>query len=245
MILRPPSGILVPAQRGGLKLWVSASDPANNGTQQANNSAVNPWTSKENGLTLNQGTSANQPLIFTNQINGRPVVRFDGTNDCLISNSTTLAITSPFTMFAVVKLASASSTLQCIVSRGPVATPFYAWMINRTSANGGLDFFDGTQWQQSSEAIPNTATYNFIGWTWDGSQALTYINLQQSAPTGIKSTSPSTAGNFVLGGQGASSTTNFYNGDIPEFGLYSGIALTLAQMNELARYFASIYGLSF
>jgi hypothetical protein len=243
-IIRANPGLPLPLTKGIPRVWVSAYDPANTGAQQGNNTSINPWQSKGAILALNQGTGANQPTYFTNVINGRPVVRFDGTNDFLTSNAASLAVTSAFTLYALVKLSSASNTLQCIASRGPVGTPFYAWMINRTIAGGGISFFDGANWQDSSSAIANTTDYNLIAWTWDGATAFTYINAVQSGPTGSKTTPPSTAGNFVLGGQGASSTTNFFNGDIPEFLIYD-IAHAASDVADVTRFFANFYGLNF
>jgi hypothetical protein len=234
----------MPFTKAGLRLWVNAYDVANNGTQQSNSSPINPWQSKGSLLALNQGTGTNQPVYITSGINSKPVVRFDGTNDFLISNSTSLAVTSSFTFYVVFKLASAATTLQCLLSRGPVATPFYALMINRVVVGGGISFFDGTQWQDASEAIATPTDINVIAWTWDGTFAFTYINGSQSVPTGLKANPPSTAGNFILGGQGAASTTNFFGGDITDTLIYN-VAHSAADVSDNTRFFANFYGLNF
>lgn len=64
--------------------------------------AVSSWAnSAAGGAAAVQATGANQPTLQTGEINGRPIVRFDGTNDHLVSTaSASLAAT---TLVAVVK----------------------------------------------------------------------------------------------------------------------------------------------
>lgn len=66
------------------------------------NAATNPaveddpvatWFDRVNGCTFTQGTNDNRPLLKTNIVNGFPVLRFDGTNDVLAGDSTTLGFT--------------------------------------------------------------------------------------------------------------------------------------------------------
>lgn len=49
----------------------------------ANNAAVGTWNSRTGTNTATQATSANQPIYRTDQLNGNPVLQFDGTNDFL------------------------------------------------------------------------------------------------------------------------------------------------------------------
>lgn len=62
---------------------------------------VTTWTdSSGNGNSSTQGTSNQKPLHKTNIVNSLPVVRFDGSNDWLKSNSINFSSTT-FTIFVV------------------------------------------------------------------------------------------------------------------------------------------------
>ena len=243
-ILRTYPSLAVPFTMPGLRLWVNAYDIANNGTQQSNLSLVNPWRSKGALLDLNQGTGSAQPTYLTNGINNKPCVRFNGTSNFLISNSSSLAVTSNFTFYCIFRLSSSLNTLQCLLSRGPIGTPYYALMINRVAANGVVDFYDGTNWRASTSSIPTTTNFNVIAVTYDNSipQMFTYINGSQSAQSGININTPTTSGNFILGGQGATSTSNFFSGDALDYLIYSSTH-SLFQVQSVTNFFKNFYGI--
>jgi len=62
-------------------MWLKADTGTG---QTVDGTAVSTWADQTtNGNTVTQATGANQPLYKTNILNGRPVVRFDGSNDVL------------------------------------------------------------------------------------------------------------------------------------------------------------------
>ena len=64
---------------GILTAWYKADS-----IKQADGSSVASWTdSSGNSNSVAQGVSARQPTLQTNELHGRNVVRFDGTNDIL------------------------------------------------------------------------------------------------------------------------------------------------------------------
>ena len=67
---------------------------------------VGAWEDKTaNEDDLTQGTSDNKPTLQTNELNGEPVLRFDGSNDNLQGAFTTGgALSQPFTILIVAKL---------------------------------------------------------------------------------------------------------------------------------------------
>jgi hypothetical protein len=72
------NNVFSPSSLSGLRLWLDAgAGVTTNGAAQ-----ISLWAD-QSGRTNNalQGTLSNQPLLVTNALNGRPVVRFDGTND--------------------------------------------------------------------------------------------------------------------------------------------------------------------
>lgn len=69
-----------PGDPGGLVGWYDAA--ALTGLSDAD--SVTTWPDASgNGNDVTQGTAANKPTYQTNELNGRPVVRFDGTDDRL------------------------------------------------------------------------------------------------------------------------------------------------------------------
>src|SRR3990167_214787 len=97
-----------PTDISGLQLWLSADnvDGSNNSTLSDGN-AVATWTDLSgNGNHATQATGANQPLFKTGIVNGKPVVRFDGSNDYLSLSGTALNMARNIpgiTMFAVLQ----------------------------------------------------------------------------------------------------------------------------------------------
>jgi hypothetical protein len=81
----PRPSVSLPTPRafvaGNLKCWLKAD--AISGL--ADNDPVATWTdSSGNGNVAAQGTGVSQPLYQTGELNGLPVVRFDGSNDFMV-----------------------------------------------------------------------------------------------------------------------------------------------------------------
>ena len=69
-----------------LALWLDATDLDGNGAADsaANGSALPSWTDKSvTPKTVNQTSSTEQPVVISNAIGGKSVVRFDGNGDVL------------------------------------------------------------------------------------------------------------------------------------------------------------------
>lgn len=87
------------------------------GFSQADASAVSTWddrTSTNNDGT--QATSASRPTYETNELNGNPVVRFDGTNDFLSFPTSNFSYTGGATVIAVVKPTSQSNGFGSVIA---------------------------------------------------------------------------------------------------------------------------------
>lgn len=96
----------------GLKLWVDASM-----IPQADSSAVTQWNDLSgNGFHATQGTSAKQPTLKTNILNGLPIVRFDGVDDFLAHTYDNNS--QPFTCFAIAKRSAGPVAYQNIIQAG-------------------------------------------------------------------------------------------------------------------------------
>jgi hypothetical protein len=68
----------------------------------SDNDPVTSWTDLSgNDYHAIQNTTANQPTFKTNVMNGKPVVRFDGDNDYLLTGTFSSALSQPNTVFVV------------------------------------------------------------------------------------------------------------------------------------------------
>jgi hypothetical protein len=106
-----------PADVTGLRLWLKADAI----TGLSDGAAVATW-SDSSGLSNDAANSAgaSQPTYQTNEVNGLPCVRFDGTDDRLdVANANMLAASNNaagFTAFAYVNLSSAGTVGRNIFS---------------------------------------------------------------------------------------------------------------------------------
>jgi hypothetical protein len=114
-----------PADVPNLLGWWSASDLVFNASSAlaANDEAVATWTDKVNGKSFTQSTNDNRPIYKTNIINGRSIVRFDGSNDALLGDADVRAFSqgkAEFTIFCVgtVRAFAAGNTTHILVMTG-------------------------------------------------------------------------------------------------------------------------------
>jgi hypothetical protein len=66
-------------------------------------SPVSQWNDRMGRDNLAQASGSLQPTLVLEELNGRPVVRFDGTNDCIGKAPLASSLEQPFTIFAVMK----------------------------------------------------------------------------------------------------------------------------------------------
>ena len=212
-----------PLQISGLKLWLRASDLALN-----NGDPVASWADQSGvGNNVTQGTTANKPTFVTNQINGLPVVRFDGTDDRLNAANSGYAQTN--TIFVVANVG---------------ANAGYKDMFSSTTGNENALYLDtaevfrifaGTELAGSGDV--HGAFKLFCG-IFAGSSSKLYINGTQNGSTGNAGTGDSST--FRLGdGPGASTPLP---GDIAEV-LFYNASLTDAQRQQVEAYLNARYAL--
>jgi hypothetical protein len=89
-------------------------------TFTTNVSAISAWRDRNgNGRNLAQTTTASQPTLIDNGINGRPSVRFDGSDDFLIGGpSPTMGITGARSVFVVVRTSATPTNGACTDGSG-------------------------------------------------------------------------------------------------------------------------------
>jgi len=110
--LSGPSGLFggedIPLTVDGLQLWLKADagtfqDSAQTSLAINDGDVIGAWLDQSgNSNDVTQTTTANKPLLKLAIRNGLPVIRWDGTNDRLISSS--FSLSQPHTTFAVLQV---------------------------------------------------------------------------------------------------------------------------------------------
>lgn len=137
-------GAFSPADVSGLIFWLEADgtlwqDSGRTTPAISDGDPVGSWDDASgNGNHVTQGTSGNRPLLKLSIQNGKPVLRFDGSNDVLVKAALTLA-DAGLSVFVVGKL-TASGSYPHLVAYG--ASGAGSWGLRTVSATGKLSFVD-------------------------------------------------------------------------------------------------------
>jgi concanavalin A-like lectin/glucanase superfamily protein len=116
------AAVFSPDDLAGLEAWYKADAI----TGLADADPVATWIdSSGNGRDATQATEANKPTYQTAELNGLPIVRFDGTDDFL-RNTAFYDFADEYTVFTVAAFASVADTTQALleVTTGSVNTGF-------------------------------------------------------------------------------------------------------------------------
>lgn len=166
-----PAPAFSPADVAGLNMWFAAdalalsdTDPV---TSWADASAV--------GNTVAQGTGGKQPIYRTNIVNGKPVVRFDGSDDILYNDAATLP-TATMTIFAVQQdvWVTGAETASVGMRRAASGFPIVIVYSRGTSGGGGARYRfrdDGGTLVDSSAVAALQGSFHVIEFRWDGTTA--------------------------------------------------------------------------
>lgn len=209
-----------------LALWLQADQIVG----LVDNDPVALWEdSSGNNNDYTQGTAANRPLYKVNIINGKPVVRFDATNDALIA-SAPIASGPPLCTFAVLAFNIASATKRALTGSGG---PGGNWFLGTNSANvyrafNGGDILGGAVAGGvfkifSFLQLAGPVNTFFVNGVSQGSNALTHY-----------------PGTIVMGAAG-DIATNPANGDIAEVLVYTANVSSLR--TQIEAYLMAKYGI--
>jgi len=173
-----------PTSISGLQLWLDASQI----TGLNDGDGVATWLDMS-GHTNNatQGTSAQRPEYKTNQLNGLPGVRSDGTNDLM--SGTIASISQPCTVVLLSRgVAPAVKSYQILVTPGSARCD----ILYRSGTSVRL--FAGAESPFVAAAWTNA---NIVIGLFDGSSSSLYLN-GASPASGNPSTGGYTSGNFKI-----------------------------------------------
>lgn len=238
----------------GLVLWLDASDVNGNGTQPLNGSAVPTWKDKSSAAnSAVVHTAQNAAVWLSDQVNGKPVMRFTRVNDAQGS-----VYRTPLDLRASV---NPVVTIFTVYRQGLRSGNQAVWGID----NGAWDRFFMTVWFGSENGIVPFGPAPPYNTTVQGSGTLNAVRLLTANYTGAVSgpgatnasavyfngnlvtaftdnTHPTDAqGNFYIGWDGDNSA---YHGDIAEVIAYNR-KLSACELLYVNNYLADKYGQDF
>ncbi|MDB5328393.1 MAG: hypothetical protein JWM57_3962 [Phycisphaerales bacterium] len=189
----------------------------------ANNATIQTWTALTGTGTAAQNTSANRPTYRTNQINGKAVVHFDGSNDQLKITNQSLNGLADFTVAMVFRTSTAGKEgTQWYNNTGIVdaevggVTNDWGLAINDGGEIGaGVGNPDTTLYSASNlnNGAAHTVVFTKTGTT-------TALSIDGGAPIyGSASATARNVGELVFGS--IHTNINYFNGDLGEVRLYS------------------------
>jgi len=242
-----PSATEVPAQIAGLQLWLDAADGSTlfdattGGSIVAANGTVMRWEDKSgNGLHCTE--SSNGPQRKTAQINGRDIVRFNGTNTQLQGTSTPTTGNAR-TTFVVAK--SNTSAGGEILQIGKDRTGG-AGFLHRALFLSGNTFFGGDLYVNnltiSGAQLPITSA--FVGCIVQSStSSIQYFhNATSYEVTGTLNSFSMNPG-YLIGKARSDKDFGFFNGDICEVIAY-GAALSSSNRAAVESYLMTKWGIT-
>lgn len=253
-----PAGVIytgstpfVPTDIAGLKLWIDANTLA-----LSDNDPVATWTDLSgNGNDADQATSGNRPLYKTNIQNGKPIIRFDGTDDFLeIANTSIVGGEAGMTVFIVVKQATLASDRSMLAKWDYATDGCFAMQTDFTNAGEFMCFFAssaadaGGNRTRTTNASLTTAFY-LLEMVFDGSQSNAdrlkfYRNttLLTTTTDGTINTTVLSSGATLKVGKFGGVLDRYWNGDIGAIFVFDS-ALSDVNRGKMQVYINSIWAL--
>ena len=222
--IRPPTDI------SGLKAWYDASDAS---TITKSSNLVSQWNDKS-GQTNNlvQATGANQPLWVDAVQNGKPVIRFDGSdpNRMKVSTFSGGNETQPNTVFVVANAGTGSGDYVFDSATGDRAG-FYS-----TGSPVVYNLYAGNEVSTGFSASTTVKLYTII---FNG--ASSFVRQNGTAGSNVNASTGAING-LVLGNYQGEVLANSLTGDICEF-LFYGANITGTDLTDIEYYLTTKWGL--
>ena len=221
LYLPPPTAI------SGCQIWLDAEystvdlDGSNN---------VIGWRSLQGGLFASQSTVANRPAYTTNVMNGKPAIRFDGSNDSLSLGNLGGLFPSAATMVCIVRVLDSSYNIMSTLNNSGAR-----W--NNGAGTGALALFTTAVQTSFPTDMP-------LNGTWVMSVRISAAYGLEVRLNGVRQSYKSTGftytggDTFLIGA--APGSAAFLNGDIHSIALYNRV-LTDRELRTIEECFAWRY----
>lgn len=196
--------------------------------------AVSQWNDVSGNLNhVSQATAANQPTTGAYTINGRNVIRFDGSNDWLANTTLPASQSQPWSVFIVAKASSSVTTGKALMN--PYSGDNGAGFLETASGTRYVSAYFGSVGRGPSITDTNANVFYFMA-----SGASTIVGANTTFST--VSAGTGTRGAGLLLGTNTVRNAEFFNGDMAEI-LFFNYALTTGQRDDVRSYLASKWGI--
>jgi hypothetical protein len=263
-ILPPPLGLqfvrkeFSPSSLSGLQLWLDATKGLFDATSGGNpvttdGSSVARWEDQSgSGYHVTQATSANRPVLKTGIRNSKNAIRFDGSNDALVSANIVASNLSAMTCFVVSYIAGfGGGGFGRYFDRGGINGR--VWFVDSRDVGGSpancntvIIGSTGGPGQQTALNSLSSANWFLSSVRWDGgtsyianiSQKINRVVSSRGEANSFTLTSVANTA-YVIGNRSA--LDRGFNGDIAELIIYNQ-ALTTEQIDNVEGYLAAKWG---
>lgn len=187
-----------------------------------------------NGNHAVQGTALNQPTYVNNVINGKPILRFDGTNSFIGCPDSTSFHGQNGSLFVVMKsTGTATCNLAGNEDFNPGRNGITMYLVNGANMHGELSDASSFRGTLAGGPTANNGVAQLLNFTFDSSNILFYVNgaLQPAMSLSRAGQAISWAGFDFRLGRNANGTDRNYDGDIAEVLMFIS---DLAQPDRIA-----------
>lgn len=201
-------------------LWLDARDPAANGVQPANASALATWVDKSGkGNNATQAVGAAQPLFTTSAVNGLPGITFNGVASVMNGTMPTMAANPLFSIYMVAKYIATVGTDVWMSVGSVVGAGTTTDMGCNTGANKFTIFDLGVS---DSNFVPKDTNVHQFTYLRDSATNLLTLNVDKQPPTS-NTGAPAAMNDNTSYALGALFTGNFANCYLCEIIVYLSI----------------------
>ena len=221
-----PGGLATP------QLWLQ---PYVNISTNTNGAPVNNWYNPTGDIVAYQNTAGIQPTYQSNMFNGKPTVRFDGTNDYFFTNSRLNPQSSSHTVrFVATPYSSNAGNLASQQDgSGTGRSLLYYSASKLASSLGGSEHLSTTELELDVPAI--------VGYSYNTDQTLSFE--RNGVTEGTHTLTPESATGIWIFGADKTLGTGFLDGDFAEVVVESD-DLDITERAQLDSYLALKYGLT-
>jgi hypothetical protein len=217
-----------PLDIAGCQLWIRSDL----GITKDGSDRVGTWADQSgNSRDFTQGTDANKPIWQSAAYGSHNAIRFDGSNDQMVTPS--FSLSQPFTALMVAKILTHTNLDGLWFGNAAVAPGLYMQSSPTISINDSNT--GATQTRSSTGNLELTKSL------FNGTSSVLAVNDGSDSAGGSSFTSAITAG-FAIGSWGAAAGSRFGNIDILEFIVYNS-AITGANLTSVKSYLNSRYAL--
>jgi len=255
-LLRPrAAGGFDPRSIANIALWLEATpdtlftDQAGTTRVTADSDPVGRWTDRSGANRhIYQSVANNRPTYRTSIVNGRNVVRFDGSNDILVGDDTTSDLPFPYSLFCVYQSSDAAGSVVGSTRQSGVNV---AENIRKSAANTLMGL------QQNGGATDSSATVTAADASWhvaelvfSGTTSSLTFSVRVNGGTAANMSTSRARDNTgavrrleVGAAFAAGVSIDHMQGDIAEIVAY-GRTLTTNERSTVLRYLGARYGIT-